>query len=106
MDLVFKALADATRRELLDKLYDEPGQSLSGLCDGITITRQSISKHLRQLEQAELVSVQWHGREKRYYLNPLPIARIGERWIDKFSRSRAQALLRIQQALESQGDKS
>lgn len=106
MDLVFRALADATRRDLLDRLYEEPGQSLSSLCEGMAMRRQSVSKHLNQLEQAELVSVQWQGREKLYYLNPLPIARIGERWIDKFSKPRAQALLRLQQALENRGDDS
>ena len=67
--------------------------------------RQSVSKHLDLLEQAGLVAVQWRGREKLYYLNPVPIADIGERWLDKFSAGKAQALLRLKQALEdSQGD--
>ncbi len=100
MDLVFKALADASRRQLLDRLFDKPGQSLSSLCEGMGMRRQSVSKHLNLLEQAELVAVQWRGREKLYYLNPVPIADISERWIDKFSQSKAQALSRLKQALE------
>ncbi len=103
MDQVFKALADSTRRGLLDRLFDEPGQSLGTLCDGLDMSRQSVSKHLALLEQAGLVAVQWRGREKHYYLNPLPIAEIGERWLDKFSAGRAQALLRLRQALEENG---
>ena len=100
MDLVFKALADASRRELLDRLFEQPGQSLSNLCEGMGMRRQSVSKHLNQLERAELVAVRWQGREKHYYLNPVPIAEIGERWIDKYSRHKAGALLRLKQALE------
>ena len=107
MDLVFKALADASRRQLLDRLFDEPGQSLSRLCEGMDMRRQSVSKHLNLLEQAGLVAVQWRGREKLYHLNPVPIADISERWIDKFSHSKAQALSRLKQALEDpQGESS
>lgn len=106
MDLVFKALADATRRALLDRLFEEPGQSLSALCEGLDMRRQSVSKHLALLEQAELVAVQWRGREKLYYLNPVPIAEIGDRWLDKFSANRATTLLRLKQALEENGGNS
>jgi DNA-binding transcriptional ArsR family regulator len=106
MDLVFKALADASRRQLLDRLFDEPGQSLSSLCEGMAMRRQSVSKHLNLLETAGLVAVQWRGREKLYYLNPVPIADIGERWIDKFSQPKAQALSRLKQALEDSNGES
>ena len=104
MDLVFKALADANRRHLLDRLFETPGQTLSMLCEGMDMRRQSVSKHLNQLEDAELVSVQWQGRDKHYYLNPVPIAQINERWIDKFSKPRTEAILALKQVLESQGD--
>ena len=107
MDAVFKALADSTRRQLLDRLLAEPGQTLSALCEGVSMRRQSVSKHLGLLEQANLVAVQWHGREKHYYLNPVPIAEISDRWLDKFSATKATTLLRLRQALESQeGDPS
>ena len=101
MDLVFKALADATRRALLDQLYLEHGQSLSRLCEGHRMSRQSISKHLGLLEQADLVAVQWQGREKIYYLNPVPLGEISERWIDKFSEDKAAALVRLKKTLEN-----
>ena len=105
MDDVFKALADATRRTLLDRLYAEPGQSLGKLCEGLDMRRQSVSKHLDLLEQAQLVAVQWQGREKLYYLNPVPLQEISQRWLDKFSANRAAALLRLKEALEdTQGD--
>jgi DNA-binding transcriptional ArsR family regulator len=105
MDFVFKALADASRRQLLDRLFEEQGQSLSALCADMSMRRQSVSKHLNQLEQAGLVTVQWRGREKLYYLNPVPIAEISERWLDKFSADKAAALLRLKHALEdSEGD--
>ena len=101
MDLVFKALADASRRQLLDRLFVEQGQSLSALCEGMAMRRQSVSKHLNLLEQAGLVAVRWRGREKLYYLNPVPIAEISERWLDKFSAAKATALARLKRALEN-----
>ena len=104
MDLVFKALADPTRRELLDRLFAEPGQSLSGLCAGLDMRRQSATKHLAVLEDAGLVSCQWHGREKLHYLNPVPIAEISRRWLDKFSGERAAAILNLRDALEERND--
>ncbi|WP_241338756.1 ArsR/SmtB family transcription factor, partial [Burkholderia cenocepacia] len=86
MDLVFKALADATRRQLLDLLHAKNGQTLSELCDGLAMSRQAVSKHLALLEAANLVATTWRGREKLHYLNPVPIHDIAERWIGKFER--------------------
>ena len=84
MDTVFKALADPNRRKLLDLLYANNGQSLTQLCEEMEIVRQSVTKHLALLEEANLVTTVWHGREKLHYLNPLPIQEIYERWIGKF----------------------
>ena len=100
MDSAFKALADPTRRLLLDRLNADPGQTLSELIDGIDMRRQSATKHIGILEAAGLINIEWHGREKRHYLNPLPIAEISRRWIDKFSGQRAEAILNLKQALE------
>ncbi|MGC3028383.1 ArsR/SmtB family transcription factor [Burkholderia sp. DN3021] len=101
MDLVFKALADATRRQLLDLLHAKSGQTLSGLCDGLAMSRQAVSKHLALLEAANLVSTAWRGREKLHYLNPVPIHDIAERWIGKFERQRLQALADLKRGLEA-----
>ena len=100
MDAIFKALADPTRRALLDRLFEEQGQTLSRLIEGLDMRRQSAAKHLAILEEAGLVSCQWHGREKLHYLNPVPIAEISRRWIDKFSGERAAAILNLKDALE------
>ena len=100
MDAIFKALADPTRRALLDRLFKEQGQTLSRLIEGLDMRRQSAAKHLAILEEAGLVSCQWHGREKLHYLNPVPIAEISRRWIDKFSGERAAAILNLKNALE------
>ncbi|ONP53056.1 ArsR/SmtB family transcription factor [Burkholderia cenocepacia] len=81
MDLVFKALADATRRQLLDLLHAKNGQTLSELCDGLAMSRQAVSKHLALLEAANLVATTWRGREKLHYLNPVPIQRSAMSWI-------------------------
>jgi len=101
MDAVFKALADASRRELLDRLRAENGQTLNGLCVRLSMTRQAVSKHLALLQEANLVATVWRGREKLHYLNPVPIHEIGERWIGKFERSRLQALSDMKKALEA-----
>jgi DNA-binding transcriptional ArsR family regulator len=101
MDAVFKALADASRRELLDRLRADNGQTLSELCRRLAMTRQAVSKHLAILEAANLVATVWRGREKLHYLNPVPIHDIGERWIGKFERARLQALSDMKRALES-----
>ncbi len=100
MDAVFKALADPTRRALLDRLLDRQGQTLTELVDGLGMRRQSVAKHVALLEAAGLVSCQWHGREKRHYLNPVPIAEISRRWLDRFSGRRAAAVLNLREALE------
>ncbi len=100
-DAVFKALADASRRELLDRLRAENGQTLNDLCARLNMTRQAVSKHLAILEAANLVATMKRGREKLHYLNPVPIHDIGERWIGKFERGRLQALSDMKQALES-----
>ena len=102
MDEIFKALADPTRRRLLDRLLEDGGQTLNELIDGLDMRRQSAAKHVAILEQAGLVSCQWHGRQKRHYLNPVPIAEIGQRWIDKFSSDKAAAILNLKNALEDQ----
>ena len=101
MDLVFRALADASRRELLDRLRAESGQTLGDLCQRLAMTRQAVSKHLAILEEANLVATVKRGREKLHYLNPVPIHEIGERWIGKFERSRLQALSDMKKALET-----
>ena len=101
MDDVFKALADPTRRAMLDRLFDSPGQTLNELVDGLGMRRQSATRHVSVLESAGLVTSQRSGREKRHYLNPVPIAEIGRRWIDKFSGERAEAILNLKRAIES-----
>ncbi len=100
MDAIFKALADPTRRALLDRLLDRQGQTLTELVDGLGMRRQSVAKHLAVLEAAGLINCQWHGREKLHYLNPVPIAEISRRWLDRFSGQRAQAILNLRDALQ------
>jgi DNA-binding transcriptional ArsR family regulator len=100
MDEVFKALADASRRSLLDRLHAENGQSLNDLCGGLAMTRQAVTKHLAILEAANLVTTIRHGREKLHYLNPVPIHQIGERWIKKFERGKLAALSELKRQLE------
>ena len=100
MDLVFRALADASRRELLDRLRADNGQTLSDLCTRLDMTRQAVSKHLGILEEANLIATVKQGREKLHYLNPVPIHDIAERWIGKFERQRLQALSELKKGLE------
>ena len=100
MDEVFKALADPTRRRLLDRLRAENGQTLGDLCQRLEMTRQAVTKHLMLLEAANLVVTVRRGREKLHYLNPVPIHEIAERWIGKFETARLQALSDIKKALE------
>jgi DNA-binding transcriptional ArsR family regulator len=104
MDEVFKALADESRRELLDRLRADNGQTLGDLCARLDMSRQAVSKHLAILEAANLVATMRRGREKLHYLNPVPIHDIGERWIGKFERSRLQALSDLKQALETRDE--
>jgi DNA-binding transcriptional ArsR family regulator len=100
MDEVFKALADASRRELLDRLRTDNGQTLNELCACLDMTRQAVSKHLGILEEANLVATVKQGREKLHYLNPVPINEIYMRWIGKFERTQVQALFNLKQALK------
>jgi uncharacterized protein YndB with AHSA1/START domain/DNA-binding transcriptional ArsR family regulator len=100
MDAVFRALADPTRRRLLDSLNARNGQSLSELCSGLDLTRQAVTKHLAVLEAAELVTTARRGREKLHYLNTAPINEIGERWISAYHREHAHALADLKRALE------
>ena len=104
MDEVFKALADESRRLLLDRLHARNGQTLLELCDGLAMTRQAVTKHLAILEAANLVTSLKHGREKLHYLNPVPIHEIGERWIKKFERSKLAALSELKRKLEKRDE--
>ena len=104
MDEVFKALADASRRTLLDRLHDKNGQTLNELCDGLDMTRQAVTKHLVILEEANLVTTYKHGREKLHYLNAVPIHQIGERWISKFERGKLAALSELKRRLETRDE--
>ena len=104
MDKVFKALADPTRRMLLDRLFAENGQTLGQLCERLAMSRQAVTKHLRLLEEANLVAVVWRGREKLHYLNPVPINAIAERWIGKFERPRLRALSDLKSRLEERDE--
>ena len=104
MDEVFKALADASRRTLLDRLHARNGQTLNELCDGLDMTRQAVTKHLAILEDANLVTTFKHGREKLHYLNPVPIHQIGERWIRKFERAKLAALSELKKRLEKRDE--
>ena len=104
MDEVFKALADPSRRSLLDRLHARGGQTLNELCDGLAMTRQAVTKHLVILEDANLVSTLRHGREKLHYLNPVPIHQIGERWIKKFERGKLNALNELKRQLEKRDE--
>ena len=101
MDAVFKALADRSRRKLLDRLHRSNGQTLSELCEHLDMTRQAVTKHLRILEAAQLVVVVWRGREKLHYLNPTPLHEIYERWIEKYDHHRVQALNDLKKCLEN-----
>lgn len=99
-DKVFKALADPTRRRLLDQLHRDNGQTLTALCEHMDMTRQAVTQHLQLLEDANLVAVVWQGREKLHYLNPVPLYEIQERWIGKFERNRLAALRDLKRKLE------
>jgi DNA-binding transcriptional ArsR family regulator len=102
MDAVFKALADPTRRRLLDRLRARNGQSLSELCEQADMTRQAVTKHLAILAAANLVVMRKSGRERLHHLNPVPINEIAERWIGKFERGRLRALSDLKTNLERQ----
>jgi DNA-binding transcriptional ArsR family regulator len=99
-NVVFKALADASRRKLLDRLHHRNGQTLGALCRGLNMTRQAVAKHLAILKRANLVSWKRQGRERLHFVNPVPIHGIAERWIRKFEYSRLTALSKLKKTLE------
>ena len=103
-DAVFRALADASRRALLDRLHARNGQTLGELCRGLDMTRQAVAKHLAILADANLVSWKRQGREKFHFINPVPINEIAERWIGKFERPRLDALAKLKRKLEGNDD--
>ena len=100
-DRVFKALADPTRRFLLDRLFVRDGRTLTELESELEMTRFGVMKHLKVLEEADLVVARRSGREKLHYLNPVPIRQIHNRWIDKYTEHRVSALLDLKSELES-----
>jgi len=99
-DVLFKALADPSRRKLLDLLHAHDGRTLSELCDYLDMTRQGVTQHLELLEAANLVSTMRRGREKLHFLNPVPLQEIYERWIAKFEKPRLKALSDLKRRLE------
>ncbi|KMK65494.1 helix-turn-helix transcriptional regulator [Puniceibacterium sp. IMCC21224] len=99
-DTLFKALADPTRRRVLDLLCEQNGQTLSGLCDQLAMTRQSVTQHIGLLEAANLVTTARRGREKRHFINPVPLHDIYERWIRKFETQRLSLLHDLKTELE------
>jgi DNA-binding transcriptional ArsR family regulator len=104
VDKVFKALAAPERRLLLDRLRADNGQTLGQLCAHLEMTRQAVTKHLKLLEEANLVATVRRGREKWHYLNPMPIHEIAERWIDKYERGRLRALAELKEKLEGENN--
>jgi DNA-binding transcriptional ArsR family regulator len=103
-DVVFKALADPSRRKLLDALNERNGQTLGELCEHLDMTRQAVTQHLSILESANLVATTWRGREKLHFLNPVPLQEIYDRWIRKFERSRIRAINELKKRLEGTND--
>jgi DNA-binding transcriptional ArsR family regulator len=99
-DGVFRALADTSRRQLLDRLHRKNGQTLNELCKGLDMSRQAVAKHLAILEQGNLVATRRQGRTKLHFINPVPINEIAERWIGKFERPRLDALAELKRNLE------
>ena len=97
---MFRALGDASRRELLDRLHANNGQTLGDLCQNMEMSRQAVAKHLAILEEANLVAIQWRGREKLHFINPVPINAIADRWISKFEAPRLDALSTLKRRLE------
>ncbi|MEF9388646.1 metalloregulator ArsR/SmtB family transcription factor [Ralstonia solanacearum species complex bacterium KE056] len=103
-DLLFKALADPSRRKLLDLLHAHDGRTLNALCEHLDMTRQGVTQHLGVLEAANLVVTLRQGREKLHFLNPVPLQAIYERWIAKFEKPRLKALSKLKQQLEKDND--
>ena len=104
MDEVFKALADPTRRELLDRLRERDGQPLSDLEEGVPMTRFGVMKHLKVLEEAGLVTTRRRGREKLHFLNPVPIRLVHDRWVSKYAEPWASALSALKRDIENEED--
>ena len=104
VDKVFKALADPSRRQLLDRLFDANGQTLGDLCRNLDMSRQAVTQHLGVLESANLVVTRWRGREKLHYLNPVPIHELQNRWIRKFELRRLDALDGLKKRIERKSD--
>jgi DNA-binding transcriptional ArsR family regulator len=104
LDQVFKALSDPGRRRLLDRLFARNGLTLTELCREMSMSRQAVAQHLRVLEDANLVSTRWRGREKLHFLNPVPIHEIYERWVRKFERRGLLALRRLKKSAEWEND--
>lgn len=104
-DLLFKALADPSRRKLLDQLHANDGQTLGQLCEHLDMTRQGVTQHLALLEQANLVTTLRQGREKLHFLNPVPLQEIHDRWISKFEKPRLKALATLKRQLEKRHDR-
>src|ERR1700746_756963 len=104
MDKAFKALADPGRRVLLDRLRAENGQTLGQLCEHLDMTRQAVTKHLKLLEEANLVVTIWRGREKLHYLNPVPIPEIAEPRVGNFERGGLRVLAELKKKLEGDAD--
>jgi DNA-binding transcriptional ArsR family regulator len=105
MDEVFKALADPTRRELLDRLRERDGRSLGALEEGLPMSRFGVMKHLRVLEEAGLVTTQKRGREKLHFLNPVPIRLIHDRWVSKYAEPWASALSELKREMEDENER-
>ncbi len=103
-DAVFRALADKSRRTLLDRLHAINGQTLGALCEGLDMTRQAVAKHLAILAGANLVSWKRQGRERLHFINPVPINEIAERWIGKFEQPHLAALSNLKRKLEGNTD--
>lgn len=99
-DLLFKALADPSRRKLLDLLYANDGQTLGELCAHLDMTRQAVTQHLAVVQAANLIATTWRGREKLHFLNPVPLQEVYERWISKFEQPRLKALHSLKKRLE------
>lgn len=102
-DGVFRALADANRRGLLDRLHHRNGQTLNELCDGLAMTRQAVAKHLAVLQAGNLIATRREGRVKRHFINPLPISELAQGWIGKFEGPRSRAVMPAKRTLEGAG---
>src|SRR5689334_25398172 len=105
IDDVFRALADPTRRRLLDELFEQDGQTLSALEQRLPMTRFGVAKHLKVLEAAGLVTTQKRGREKLHFLNPVPIREVHDRWVSKYAEPWASALTELKRDLEKEDPK-